>query len=61
VTKTGNLQPYLFRVIQDHDAGAELAIEVDVSSQAGVPEEALEKRIVEGLEQLGIDTTWEAR
>jgi hypothetical protein len=61
VTKTGNLQPYLFKVLQDHDAGVELVIEIDVSSQAGVPEEALDRRIIEGLEQLGIHASWEAK
>jgi len=60
ITKTANLQPYLFKVIQEQDAGAEVVLELDVSSQAGVSEEALEKRIVEGLEQLGINASWEA-
>ncbi|MPZ48654.1 MAG: hypothetical protein GEU75_04965 [Dehalococcoidia bacterium] len=59
VTKTSNLQPYLFKVLQDQDAGAELTIDISVTSQAGIGEEALEKRIVEGLEQLGIQTRWE--
>jgi hypothetical protein len=59
VTKTGNLQPYLFKVLQDQDAGAELTIDISITSQAGIGEEALEKRIVEGLEQLGIQTRWE--
>jgi hypothetical protein len=58
ITKTSNLQPYLFRVIQEQDAGAELVLELEVSCQAGISEEVLEKRIVEGLEQLGIEVSW---
>jgi len=60
ITKTSHLQHYLFRVIQEQDAGAEVMLEFDVSSTVGVSEEALEKRIVEGLEQLGIQVSWEA-
>ena len=60
VGKTGNLQPYLFKVLQEQDAGAELAIAVDVSSAAGIAPDALEQRIVEAFDQLGISVSWEA-
>ena len=59
VGKTNNLQPYLFRVLQDQDAGAELTVTIEVSSDAGIPEEVLNRRIVEGLEQLDINIEWE--
>ncbi|MFH1485766.1 MAG: DUF499 domain-containing protein [Chloroflexota bacterium] len=59
VAKTSNLQPYLFRVIQEQDAGAEITLTIEVNSGAGIPTDILDKRIVEGLEQLGIDVKWE--
>ena len=59
VGKTNNLQPYLFRFLQEVDAGAEVNITIDVSSSAGIPEDILENRIVEGLDQLGIVVRWE--
>jgi hypothetical protein len=60
IAKTSNLQPYLFKVLQDQDAGAELALTIDVNTSTGISEEILEQRIVEGLEQLGIAIEWEA-
>ncbi len=59
VAKTSNLQMYLFKVLQSQDPGATVGLSIEVSSDAGIPEEALEKRIVEGLEQLNIMVTWE--
>ncbi|MCY3957107.1 MAG: DUF499 domain-containing protein [Chloroflexi bacterium] len=59
IAKTSNLQPYLFRVLQEQDAGAEVNITIDVSSSAGIPRDALDQRIVEAFEQLGIDIDWE--
>jgi ribosomal protein L21E len=59
VGKTNNLQPYLFRFLQEVDVGAEVNITIDVSSSAGIPEDILENRIVEGLDQLGIVVRWE--
>ena len=59
VTKTTNLQPYLFRVLQDQDALAAINISIEVTSGAGIPEDVLEGRIVEGLSQLGIEVRWE--
>ena len=59
ITKTTNLQPYLFKVLQDEDAGVELEITINIKSAAGISSEALEKRIVEGFEQLGIPVEWE--
>ena len=61
VAKTNNLQPYLFKFIQEQDAGAEVSIRIEVSSDAGISQEVLEQRIVEGLDQLGISVTWEER
>ena len=61
IGKTTNLQPYLFRVIQEQDPGAELDITIDVSSAAGVSTEVLEQRIVQAFDQLGITVTWEER
>lgn len=59
VAKTNNLQPYLFKVLQEHDAGAEVHVTIQVASETGIPEEALDRRIVEAFEQLGITVSWE--
>ena len=59
IAKTGNLRPYLFKVLQEEDAGARLTLTIDVTSGAGISEENLTNRIVEGLDQLGIAVTWE--
>jgi hypothetical protein len=58
VSKTSNLQPYLFKVIQEQDAGAELEITIEVSSDAGISKEALEQKILQAFEQLGITLHW---
>ena len=58
VAKTGNLQPYLFKVLQEQDAGAEVSVTIEVSSAAGISEDALNQRIVEGFSQLGITVEW---
>jgi len=54
IGKTGNLQPYLFKVIQEYDAGAEVSLSIEIESDAGIPDDVLKKRIIEGLEMLGI-------
>ena len=59
VAKTNNLQPYLFKVLQDQDAGAEVQVTIQVTSETGIPEDVLDRRIVEAFEQLGIAVTWE--
>ena len=59
IAKTTNLQPYLFKPLQEQDAGARITIAIEVTSAAGVTKEILEDRIVEGLGQLGIDVDWE--
>ena len=59
LAKTGNLQQYLFRVLQEHDAGARVNVTIQVDSDAGIPEDALEHRIAEGFYQLGIELSWE--
>ena len=58
VAKTSNLQPYLFRVLQEQDAGAKVSVTIEVSSAAGISEDALNQRIVEGFNQLGITVEW---
>ena len=60
VAKSTNLQPYLWKVLQGVDIDTKLSITVEVESAAGVPEDVLNGRIVEGLEQLGIQVEWEA-
>lgn len=60
VAKTSNLQPYLFKALQEADAGAEIRLTIQVSSEAGIGEDVLERRIVEGFEQLGITVSWDA-
>ena len=59
IGRTTNLQPYLFKVIQDQDAGAEINLTIEVTSDAGISEESLNQRIVEGFSQLGIDVDWQ--
>ena len=60
VGKAGSLQQYLFKVLQEHDAAAGLALTIDVTSTGGgIPREALDDRIVQGLEMLGIAVRWE--
>ena len=59
VAKTNNLQPYLFKVLQEQDAGAELSMTIEVASDAGISENALDQRIVEAFDQLGIPIRWE--
>ena len=59
VAKTNNLQPYLFRVLQEQDAGAEVDLTIHVSSGAGIPQDVLNQRIVEAFDQLGITVRWE--
>lgn len=59
IGKTGNLQPYLFKVLQELDAGIEVTVVIDVSSQAGIPADVLDQRIVEAFDQLGITVRWE--
>ena len=59
VAKAGNLQPYLFKVLQEQDAGAEVQVTIQVTSGRGIPEDLLDRRIVEAFEQLGITVSWE--
>ena len=59
IGKTSNLQPYLFKVLQELDAGLRLAITIDVESDAGIPEDVLASRIVEAFDQLGIKIEWD--
>jgi hypothetical protein len=61
VVKTQNLQPYLWKVLQEADPGTRLSLSIEVNSDAGIPEDVLEKRIREGFEQLGINLDWEVR
>ena len=58
VAKTNNLQPYLFKVLQEQDAGAEVNVTIEVTSDAGISEEVLDQRIVEAFNQLGISVKW---
>ena len=41
-------------------AGAEVTVVIEVDSNAGIPTDVLEKRIVEAFDQLGISVRWEA-
>ena len=59
VAKTNNLQPYLFKVLQDQDAGAEVHVTIQVTSETGISEDVLDRRIVEAFEQLGVTVVWE--
>ena len=59
IAKTNNLQQYLFRVLQEQDAGAEVNVTIEVSSDTGISQEVLDQRIVEAFDQLGITIAWE--
>ena len=59
VAKANNLQPYLFRVLQQQDAGAEVQLSILVTSEPGIPEDILDSQIVEAFEQLGISVSWD--
>ena len=59
VAKTNNLQPYLFRKLQEGDAGAEVEISIRVRSEPGISEDVLTEQIVKGLEMLGIAVDWQ--
>ena len=58
VAKTNNLQPYLFKVLQEQDAGAEVSVTIEVTSDAGISQDVLDQRIVEAFDQLGIAVRW---
>ena len=59
VAKTNNLQPYLFRVLQQQDAGAEVQLSILVRSEPGIGEDVLDSQIVEAFDQLGISVSWD--
>ena len=59
VAKTTNLQPYLFKVLQEQDAGARVNLTIQVTSDGGISQDVLKQRITEGLEQLDISCHWE--
>ena len=59
VAKTNNLQPYLFRVLQEQGAGAEVDLTIHVSSGAGIPRMFSTGGSSEAFDQLGIAVTWE--
>ena len=59
VSKTSNLQPYLFKLLQEQDAGARVNVTIEVSSTSGISPDILNQRIVEGFDQLGIEVEWE--
>ena len=59
VAKANNLQPYLFRVLQQQDAVAEVQLTILVTSEPGIPEDILDSQIVEAFEQLGISVNWD--
>lgn len=60
ITKTSNLQPYLFKFVQTDDPFAKVTITIEVESGPGIDEETIERKIVEGFSQLGIAVRWEA-
>lgn len=59
IAKTSNLQPYLFKVLQEQDAGAALRLSIDVTSSIGISEDVLRERIVQAFDQLGIEIDWQ--
>jgi len=59
VTKTNNLQQYLFRVLQQEDAVAELDLTIHVTSERGISEDVLTDKILEAFDQLGVSVNWD--
>jgi hypothetical protein len=59
ITKTTNLQPYLWKVLQNVDASSKLSLTADIACPAGLSEDTLAKQIVEAFEMLGIAVEWE--
>lgn len=49
--RTGNLQQYLFKILQEQDAAARLTLEIDVQNASGTLEKTSLDRIIEGMEQ----------
>ncbi len=58
VTKTNNLQQYLFRVLQEEDAAAELELTIHVKSERGISQDVLTDKILEAFDQLGLSVDW---
>ena len=58
IAKTPNLQNYLFKLLQQQDPGAQVQLDIEVTSSSGISDDLLNKQIVEGLEQLGISVSW---
>jgi hypothetical protein len=59
VTKAHNLQPYVFKLLQEVDVGTSVSLAIDVDCPAGVPEEVLKQKIEQSLEMLQIKVDWE--
>jgi hypothetical protein len=60
VAKTGNLQPYLFKTLQEQDPGARVSVTIKVESGQGIDATILDDRILVSLEMLGLTARWRA-
>ena len=59
VTKSVQLQPYLWKFIQEVDATSTLELTVDVSCPAGLGEDVLRDKIQQSFEMLGLKVEWQ--
>lgn len=59
ITKTNNLQPYLFKVLQEKDPNAKVTVTVNLTTESGIDDETITNRIVEGLDMLNIQVDWD--
>lgn len=54
-----DLQPYLWKVLQEQDAATEISLTIEATSSNGLSAEILANRIVVAFDQLGVTVTWE--
>lgn len=59
ITKSMQLQPYLWKFIQDVDATSTLGLTIDVECPAGLGEDVLRDKIQQSFEMLGLSVDWE--
>lgn len=60
ITKTMQLQPYLWKFIQEVDATSKVGLTIDVDCPAGIGEDVLRDKIQQSFEMLGLSIDWEA-
>lgn len=59
ITKSMQLQPYLWKFIQEVDATSKVGLTIDVDCPAGIGEDVLRDKIQQSFEMLGLSLDWE--